>query len=239
MASRLGVLMAIKMYDLAGAEVERRFSPFCWQIRMAVAHKGLELETIPWYLTDKATIAFSGQGRVPVIVDGNTTVVDSWKIVNYLESAYPNHPSLFGSDEARGEAMFIKKWCENTLAPKILPLVVLNVFQHLHPQDQAYFRKTREPRLGMTIEEFSAQPDSKLPQLHSILTPLQETLKQQSFLAGEKPNFSDYMVFSFFQWARCVSPYKLLQPEHPVFAWRERMLALYDGLAGKALGYDV
>jgi hypothetical protein len=32
--------MAIKLYDLAGAKSERRFSPFCWRTKMALAHKG-------------------------------------------------------------------------------------------------------------------------------------------------------------------------------------------------------
>jgi hypothetical protein len=38
--------MAIKLYDLAGAETDRRFSPYCWRARMALAYKGLEVETI-------------------------------------------------------------------------------------------------------------------------------------------------------------------------------------------------
>ena len=39
--------MTIRLYDLAGAEAERRFSPFCWRARMALAHKGLDVETVP------------------------------------------------------------------------------------------------------------------------------------------------------------------------------------------------
>ena len=45
--------MAIELYDLAGAEPDRRFSPYCWRTRMALAHKGLEVETIPWRFTEK------------------------------------------------------------------------------------------------------------------------------------------------------------------------------------------
>jgi Glutathione S-transferase, N-terminal domain len=49
--------MAIKMFDLAGAEPDRRFSPYCWRIKLALMHKGLEFETIPWRFTDKSVIA--------------------------------------------------------------------------------------------------------------------------------------------------------------------------------------
>ncbi len=62
----------LKLYDLAGAEPDRRFSPYCWRIKMALAHKGLEFETIPWRFTDKdIDVAPAGKaGRVPVLVDG-------------------------------------------------------------------------------------------------------------------------------------------------------------------------
>jgi hypothetical protein len=39
-----------------GEDTARRFSPFCWRIRVALAHKGLTVETIPWRFTEKAAI---------------------------------------------------------------------------------------------------------------------------------------------------------------------------------------
>lgn len=88
--------MGLQLYDLAGAEPERRFSPYCWRTKLALAHKGIAVETIPWRFTDKDTIAFSGQGRVPVLVDGDRIVSDSWVIATYLEKTYADRPSLFG-----------------------------------------------------------------------------------------------------------------------------------------------
>jgi len=77
--------MSIIMHDLAGADPELRFSPYCWRTRFALAHKGMPVETIPWRFTEKDAIAFSGQGRVPVIRDGDRVVFDSWSIAEYLE----------------------------------------------------------------------------------------------------------------------------------------------------------
>lgn len=34
--------MSLNLYDLAGAQPERRFSPYCWKICMALAHKQRE-----------------------------------------------------------------------------------------------------------------------------------------------------------------------------------------------------
>ena len=53
--------MGLQLYDLAGAEPERRFSPYCWRIKLALMHKGLPFDTIPWRFTDKEAIAFSGR----------------------------------------------------------------------------------------------------------------------------------------------------------------------------------
>ncbi|HZT50556.1 MAG TPA: glutathione S-transferase N-terminal domain-containing protein, partial [Stellaceae bacterium] len=79
----------LQLYDLAAAEPDRRFSPYCWRARMALAHKGLEVETIPWRFTEKERLAPTGQGRVPVLVDGERWVWDSWAIAEYLEDRYP------------------------------------------------------------------------------------------------------------------------------------------------------
>ena len=61
--------MTIQLYDLAGEDPSVRFSPYCWRTRLALAHKGLDVETIPWRFTDKEMIAFSDQELVPVIIE--------------------------------------------------------------------------------------------------------------------------------------------------------------------------
>ena len=68
--------MGLQLYDLAGAEPKRRFSPYCWRIKLSLMHMGLAFDTIPWRFTDKDAIAFSGQGRVPVLIDGDQIVFE-------------------------------------------------------------------------------------------------------------------------------------------------------------------
>src|SRR5712691_7677757 len=45
--------MAITLYDLAGAEADRLFSPFCWRTKMALAHMGLDVFFIASRTTEK------------------------------------------------------------------------------------------------------------------------------------------------------------------------------------------
>src|SRR5207237_7404879 len=93
--------MAIKLYDLAGAEDDRRFSPYCWRVKMALKHKGLDFETIAWRFTEKDAIAQYKSTTVPVLVDGTNSVYDSWAIALYLDEVYPSRPLRFSRTEAR------------------------------------------------------------------------------------------------------------------------------------------
>lgn len=62
---------------------------------------------IPWRFVEKETIANSAQKRVPVLVDGEQMIADSWEIARYLEVTYPNLNPLFGGAIALGETLFI------------------------------------------------------------------------------------------------------------------------------------
>ena len=229
--------MTRKLYDLAGAEAERRFSPYCWRTKLALAHKGLQVETIPWRFTEKNVIGFSGQGRVPVLVDGEAVVSDSWTIANYLEDTYPALPSLFGGESGRALCRFVNCWADSVQLAGLIRLVVADIHAHVHDKDRAYFRESREKRFGMTLEEVMADREQRLPAFRQSLDPLRLTLRGQPFLAGEVPAYADYIVMGGFQWARCISPFKLLEPDDLVAQWRDRMLQTFDGMPAKAVGY--
>jgi glutathione S-transferase len=225
------------MYDLAGAELERRFSPYCWRIRMALAHKKLPVETIPWRFTEKAEIAASGQTLVPVLIDGERWISDSWVIANYLEDSYPDTPSLFGGATGRSLTRHYSSFADG-LVSAIFPFVALDILNHVADQDREYFRASREKRVGTTLEAFVAGRDGKIAAFRASLAPLRATLKAQPFFGGAQPLYADYAVFGPFQWARCISPYGLLEQGDPIRAWRDRLLDSFDGLARKSPAYD-
>ena len=224
------------MYDLAGADKNRRFSPYCWRIRMALAHKRLNVECLPWHFTEKDKIKFSGQERVPVLIDGSNTISDSWEIAKYLENAYPDSPSLKLDN---GEVLFIKFWSETVLHPELLQLLVLDIHDNLSLEDQSYFRESREKMLGKTLEEVVANRLDRLPLIQKLLNPLRSTLSKQEYLSGETPGFSDYIVFGAFQWARCISGFSILNDNDIVYKWRNKMLNVCEGLALSKVGYPV
>ena len=222
------------LYDLAAADPELRFSPYCWRAKLALAHKALAVETVPWRFTDRETIAFSGQARVPVLVDGGRTVSDSWAIALYLEETYPEQPSLFGGPAAIAVTRFVNAWADTILHGGMIRLIVSDIARIVHEKDRAYFRDSREGRFGMPLDQVTAGREERVEAFRDTLVPLRHTLSAQPYLAGDAPAYADYIVFGSFQWARCVSAFELLAPDDIVTAWRERMLGLFDGLARRA-----
>ncbi|WP_280548009.1 MULTISPECIES: glutathione S-transferase N-terminal domain-containing protein [unclassified Halomonas] len=221
------------LYELCGIDEGLRFSPFCWRVRYALAHKGLEVETHPLHFTDKQALAFADYDKVPVLVDGDEVVTDSYEILRYLDRTYPEAPLLGeGLTEARGR--FFKHYAERSLAPAMIRTIIMDLFNAIHPDDRAYFRETREKRFGRTLEEFHS-PAKGLAQLDAALEPLRGRLKEADYLDGEAPAGADYLVFGNFMWARCVSSADLVSNADPVHAWIERMLDQHDGLGRKAL----
>lgn len=222
------------LYDLAGADPALRFSPFCWRTRMALAHKGLDVETVPWRFTEMDVIAFSGQGLVPVLVDGDRVLSDSFAIALHLEAAYPGRPSLFGGPGGTALARFVNAFADTVVLPWIARLIVSDIMKVLHEKDRGYFRESREARFGRPLEAATADRDAVLPEFRSVLQPLRQSLRGRPFLGGEAPLYADYILFGGFQWARCTSAFDLLAVDDPVSAWRDRLLDLFEGLARRA-----
>ena len=227
--------MPITLYELAAANPDIRFSPYCWRTRFALAHKGLPVETVPWHFTQKDRIAFSGQTKVPVLRDDDTVVADSWDIAQYLEGRYPERPSLFGGSGGAAHALFVNAWADTTLQPGIARLIVSDIWQALRPEDQPYFRESREAAFRMPLEAVTEGREERVAEWRRLFAPLRNVLQRQPWLGGAAPDYADYIVLGSLQWARCISRFPLLEQGDPVHDWRDRGLALFDGLGAAAL----
>ncbi len=223
----------ITMHDLAGADPALRFSPYCWRSKLALAHKGLPVETVPWRFHETAALRFSGQARVPVIRDGDRVVFDSWAIAEYLEEQYPA-PALFNGPGGRAHARFVNAWADAVLNPVIFPLIVADLFQVIDPADRAYFRASREQRLGTTLEAAQAGREERLPSFQAVLTPVRTVLGGQKFLGGTQPSYADHIVAGSLMWPHCASRFGLLAAGDAVTDWFDRISDLYGGLMRQA-----
>lgn len=217
--------MSLVLYELAGAHPDRRFSPYCWRSHFCLWHKQLPFTTVPWRYNDKALIAKTGQGKVPVINDGKRWVHDSWQIALYLEQQYPQHPLFV---EGQGRAEQFSHWCDSELNPALRWFLLKVIHGHLTPGDQAYFRRTREAQIGMTLEQSSQQADSD--RLNTVLSELEDKLAEQDWFAGEQPGYSDYALMGSLLWAAATFDEDPLDGFAPLLAWRSCLSQRYSGL---------
>jgi glutathione S-transferase len=206
---------------------------------MALAHKGLDATSIPWRFTEKDAINKHKSDKVPVLLDGERAVNDSWAIANYLEDTYPDRPSLFGGEGGRAMGRMLNWWGDTVVVAGMFPFIVADIHGHLRPVDQAYFRESREARFKKSLEEVASNRDTGVDAFRKSLDPMRLTLKTQPFLGGAAPNYADYIVFGPFQWARAISPFKLLAEDDAIYAWREKMLDAFNGMARNSAGYPV
>jgi glutathione S-transferase len=224
----------LKLFDLAGRDPSLRFSPFCWRAKMALLHKGLAFETMPWRFTEKEAIGRTGQGRVPVLIDGEEWIHDSWKIALYLDRRHPDRSTLMASDAERAAAQFVSSWCDLTLHPTLRPLVFLAVFKASADKDREYFRTSREKLLGKSLEQFCGNREQSIAVFLKTLEPAESTLIDTDYFGGARPNYSDYALFGSLQWARCVTGTPFLARDTATSSWFERMLDLHDGYGREA-----
>jgi glutathione S-transferase len=223
----------ISLYDLAGADPDLRFSPYCWRTKFALAHKGLAVDAQPWRFTDGAAIAFSGQGRVPVIQDGATVVSDSWEIAAYLDQTYPDAPIL-GGPLGLAHARFVNAWADSVLMPGIATLIVRDLLDVVAEKDRDYFRTSREARFGRTLDEVQAGREERVAAFRASLTPLRVALLGRPWLGGAQPSYADYIVAGTLMWPRCTSSFETVAPDGPIAEWFGRVLDLYGGLGRSA-----
>jgi glutathione S-transferase len=218
----------IELWELGG-EKDCRYSTFAWRARLALLHKGLDFEVHPVRVSDKATIAFSGQDKVPVIRDGDQVISDSWAIATYLERTYPRRPTLFGGMQAENLTAFFNTWTDRELIPLIVPYLMRDVLDCVDATDAKHHRARMEGVFKKTLEDLYGERAKNIEQFRRRLSGLRRILGQTPFIGGHAPSYADYVLFGVLQWTRVVSQERVLEDDDAVAVWFERVLDLYDG----------
>jgi glutathione S-transferase len=125
---------------------------------MALAHKGLKAETIPWRCTEREAIAFSGSRTVPVLVHNqHPRVIERQAIrLSVAGSSPTGRLSLFGAASSVPLAEFIDTWADAALLPSLARTVLMDIHRHIHERGRDYFRSSREKPLVKSLEDVVA-----------------------------------------------------------------------------------
>ena len=220
----------IRLYELV-IDNERPSSPYVWRIRYALAHKRLAFESVKVGFTDIPGVCGGRFKTVPIIEHGDAALAESWDIIDYLERSFPAQPKLFSGPAEYSMVRLVDAWWVADVMRKLFGLYALDIHDAIRPADRPYYRKTREARVGKTLEAFTAERVGRLPAVREALAPLRTRLARAPFLGGEQPNYADYIGFSALQWAASVATLPLLaHTDEALIGWMQRGFDLFGGL---------
>jgi glutathione S-transferase len=232
-------VMSLVVYERVGHEGCRP-SPFSWRVRYALAHKKLDAEFRLTRFADVETIRnLSGQKFVPILLDGETVVYDSWNIATYLEDRFPDHPSLFGGLAGRGVTRLVNHWADTTLHFPLRLLLFPDFIQCICPEDRDYFVRSREQEYGMTVEQVRREGATWRREFEVACRPLEQLLGQQEFVGGNAAGYADYIVFSHFLRANLCGRRDVVSPNSAIALWQSRMISLFCGRLTENFGRAV
>ncbi len=219
----------ITLYDLqvsTGATI----SPFVWATKLAVAHKGFDLDIVEGGFTGIMERTGDKTERLPAIVDDGKWVLDSWGIVEYLDETYPDRPMLIPHESTAALTKALDAWFWATAVGPWMRCFCADYRDICYEHDKEYVTSTREVMLGKKLEDMQAGREDRLPAISAALEPLRMTLREHAFLGGSEPNYADYRIMGGFLWLASVAGTPALAADDPLRDWVEKVRALFGGL---------
>ena len=157
------------------------YCPFAQRAWMALIYKGIEFEYIeidPYDLTESWLEISRGAALVPVVVQANgdgtdTTIVESNRILEYLEDYYPEKTPIFAdSPNQRAEQ---KYWMDH-VGNKITPY---------------FYRFLKTPAVGPEQEE------AREKMLEGLVAITQAMRREGPYFGGDRLTAVDIAIFPF------------------------------------------
>lgn len=222
----------LELWELGGRD-DCRFSTFSWRTRLALHHKGVSFGVHAIAVSDKAAISFSGHDRVPILKHDGRVISDSWAIALHLETEFPERPTLFDGEVGQSLTHVFNVWADRELIPALVPFLMRDALDCVDDADGAHLRRQIESAMRKSLEELSAGREQAMQAFRRKLQPVRKALETKNFLGGTTPAYADYILFGLLQWARIVSPAKVLEDTDVIAAWFDRVLGLYDGVGRK------
>jgi glutathione S-transferase len=186
-----------------------RYSTNVERVTMALAHKGLEVDSIWVDPDDRGPVErVSGQRLVPVIEDDGCVVCDSTAILRYLEERYAD-PPLYPLDEARRAEMDVYIDWFNRVCKR--------------PPNEIEAELTGERPNRDHIQELAAAIGASLD-FHEAL------LAGREYLFGDRFSAADCAAFPFLKYALSRDPdddelFHRILDEHQSVSGRRRLEA--------------
>jgi glutathione S-transferase len=162
-----------------------RYSTNVERVALVLAHKGLEVESVEISYADRSPVVeVSGQGLVPVLVNGDEVIPDSTRIFRYLEAKWPD-PPLFPRDAARrAELDVFLDWFNEVW--KVAPNMIEEELERDRPDQERI--APLAARMRASLDRFEAMLDGR------------------DHLFGDDFSAADCAAFPFLKYAKLRDP---------------------------------
>ena len=161
------------------------FSTNVERVALALAHKGLEVESVEISYDDRSpVIEVSGQGLVPVLVDGDQVIPDSVRILRYLEERGPDPPLFPRAGARRAELDVFLDWFNDVW--KVPPNAIEKELERDDPDQRL-------------VEDLSRRMRASLDLFESLLD-------GRDHLFGDDFSAADCAAFPFLKYAKLRDP---------------------------------
>lgn len=201
------------LYDL-DAKHNIRLSPYCWRVKASLRHKGLEWQEKPVAFTDIPNTPYK---TVPILIDGDNIIGESFDIIQYLDLTYPSLKVL----NNHAEAKFFESWCVGTLHAPLAFMVFKDIYDIVLDKDRAYFKETREKRFNMSLETVQNGREERVLAFRALLNPVRQSLKFKPFLGGDTPSYFDYCLWGTLKWGMVVATITLFEADDDIALWHK------------------
>jgi len=220
----------ITLYDLqlaSGATI----SPFVWATKLAVGHKGFDMDIVPGGFTGIPERTGGKTERLPAIVDDGEWILDSWLIAEYLDEKYPDRPTLIPDPSVKVLTQALEGWLWQTAVGPWMHCYLVAYRDRSVAADHEYVTTTRERMFGgRKLEDIIVGREDRLPQISANLELLRNTLRENQWFGGDQPNYADHRLLACVLWLASVCDTPALANDDPLRDWIDRGFDLYGGL---------
>ena len=184
-------------------------SQFSEKVRLVLDYKGLayrKIEVVPG-VGQLELFRMSGQGKVPVLKDGNTIIADSTSIALYLDGLYPDRPIIPTDPQQKATCLLLEQWADDAIGTKgrnvlleglknsnlrtsILPTGTPDLLKNLVGSIPREALDVLGLGVGLTPEAIRAAK----AEMHRSLESICLLLAQHPYLTGDTPTLADLTV---------------------------------------------
>jgi len=209
----------ITLYDIPSTLPIKAWSPNTWKTRYSLNYKGIPYKTVWVEFPDiealckeigakptSTKLDGSPLYTLPAIYDPstNTAVSDSPNIAAYLDATYPSTPVLFPANTHALQYAFVSAFA-NLLRP-LFGMATCASNTHLNPASGAFFRRTKEPLFGASLEDLSPvgpKRDSDWKEVKKCFDSVNGWLEkngEKPYVMGDTITYADIVLVSFIKW---------------------------------------